>query len=213
MIWSVTESISSRHVLLLHMQYDIYDTVKPAIFYRGARVKGVLSPPPTPATSFLINERVLLFLTSELGEDESGVLHDGVLEVEWDEKNSSILAVMVKLAFTEEHQQNLVQEWLVHKYLLTESTAGIPSIIGVFYHDDDEGPSCFLSYHTGVSLADRKELLSSDERHVAPNYNLSAMSCAIVIGHHFWLVCARFTKLVCFTAIYALKTYWLILMM
>lgn len=185
MIWSVTELISSCHVLLLHMQYNVCDTMKPAIFYCGAHVKGVLSPALTPATLFLINECVSLFLTSELGKDKSGVLYNGVLEVEWDEKNSTIPAVMVKLAFTEEHQQNLVQEWLVHKYLLMESTAGIPSIIGIFYHDNDEGPSCFLSYHTGVLLADRKELFSSDQRHIAPNYNLSVMSCAIVIGHHF----------------------------
>src|ERR1700729_1729917 len=104
MIWSVTQQLSSRYVLLLHMQYDIYDTVNPAIFYRGARVNlnndAVLSPPTTPATSFPVDARILLFLTSELGEDTSGVLHDGILEAEWDEKNSSILAVTAKLAFT-----------------------------------------------------------------------------------------------------------------
>jgi hypothetical protein len=174
MIWSITEQLSSRCVLLLHLQYNIYDTVNPAIFYRGARVnldnEGVLSPPTTPATSFPIDARILLFLTSEVGEDTSGVLHDGLLEAEWDEKNSSTLAVTVKLAFTDEHQENLVHEWSVHMHMLSESVQGISSVLGIFHEDEDEGPSCLVTYHGGTSLADSKQSLSPDQRYVIPFY-------------------------------------------
>jgi len=150
------------------MQYDIYDTVKPAIFYRGARVnlvsESILSPPLTPATSFPINDRMLLFLTSELGEDMSGVYHDGILEVEWDEKTSSTLAVTVKLAFTDEHQMTLVQEWSAHMHMLSKSVEGIPCVLGVFHEDEEDGPSCLVLYHAGISLADRKQALLPSQR-------------------------------------------------
>lgn len=187
MVWSITESISSRHVLLLHMQYDVYDTVNPAIFYPGARVnldsEGVLSPPVSPASSFPIKERMLLFLTSELGEDKSGILHDGIFEVEWDEKNSSTLKVMVKLAFTDEHQTNLVHEWSVHMHLLSESVAGIPSILGVFHDEEEDGPSCFFYHPTGVSLANSKQSLTSDQKYVVPIRNSFVKSSIFAIGH------------------------------
>jgi hypothetical protein len=170
MIWSITQQLSSRYVLLLHLQYDVYDTVKPAIFYRGARInldnEGLLSPPTTPATSFPIDARLLLFLTSDIGEDPSGVLHDGILEVEYDEKNSSAVPVIVKLAFTDEQQENLVQEWSVHMQMLSESVTGIQTVLGVFHEEDDEGPSCLVSYCTGTSLAERKSSISPDQRYV-----------------------------------------------
>jgi hypothetical protein len=178
MLWSIIEQVSSRHVLLLHMHYDIYDTVHPAIFYRGARInldnEGLLSPPVTPATSFPIDARILLFLTSDCGEDASGVLHDGILELEWDEKNSSTIAVTTKLAFTDKHQENLVQEWSVHMHMLSESVEGIQTILGVYHEDEDEGPSCLVSYQAGTSLADKKLTLSPDQRYV-----LSCRPCAI----------------------------------
>jgi serine/threonine protein kinase len=172
MIWSITQQLSSRYVLLLHLQYDVYDTVKPAIFYRGARVnldnEGLLSPPTTPATSFPIDARLLLFLTSDIGEDPSGVLHDGVLEVEYDEKNSSTVPVIVKLAFTDEQQENLVQEWSVHMHMLSESVTGIQTVLGVFHEEEDEGPSCLVSCCTGTSLAERTSSLSPNQRYVFP---------------------------------------------
>jgi len=180
MIWSITEQISSRYVLLLHLQYDIYDTVKPAIFYRGARVNldndSVLSPPTTPATSFPIDVRILLFLTSELGEDVSGVLHDGILEIEWDEKTSSTMAVSVKLAFTDDHQENLIREWSVHMHMRSKSIEGIPSVLGVFHEDEDDGPSCFVSYCAGTSLADTKLSLAPNQRYAAPFVSLVSLN-------------------------------------
>ena len=157
--------------MLLHLQYDVYDTVNPAIFYRGARInldnEGLLSPPTTPTTSFPIDARLLLFLTSDIGdEDLSGVLHDGILEVEHDEKNSSNVPVIVKLAFTDEQQGNLVQEWSVHMHMLSESVTGIQTVLGVFHEDDDEGPSCLVSYCTGTSLAEKKSSLLPNQRYV-----------------------------------------------
>jgi hypothetical protein len=163
--WTMQQALS-RHILLLHIKYDIYDSIRPAIFYRGCRVNsnnaGLVSPPTTPATVFPKDERLLLVLTSELGQGATGVVHGGILQVESEHKISK-LEIAAKLAFNDEQQEALVFESSIYLHLAREGVDCIPTILGSFHDVEEDGPSCLLMSRNGKSLQDRGTSISTDE--------------------------------------------------
>jgi hypothetical protein len=156
----------SRYVLLLHIKYDIYDSIRPAIFYRGCRVNsnndGVPTPPTTPTTVFPKDVCLLLILTSELGEGATGMIHGGILQVESEHKIST-LEIAAKLAFTDEQQEALAFESSIYSHMAEEGINCIPTILGSFHDVEEEGPSCLLMSRNGKSLQDRGMSISTDE--------------------------------------------------
>jgi len=168
--WTIQQALS-RPVLLLHIKYNIYDSIRPAIFYRGARVNsnndGIVTPPTTPATAFPKDVRLLLFLTSELGEGATGVVHGGILQVESEHKIST-LEIAAKLAFTDEQQAALVAESFIYTHMAEEGIKCIPTVLGYFHDADEDGPSCLLMSHSGKSLQDRGTTISTDEWYAFP---------------------------------------------
>ena len=100
---------------MLHLKYDVYDSIHPALFNRGSRYpdfRGIFTPPTSPSYLPKEHDRFELFLTSEIGQRGAGILHDRVIEVESD-KESASLDVTVKLAFKPEHQKHLDYEFFM----------------------------------------------------------------------------------------------------
>ena len=166
----VIQDISARNHLLLHLNYGMYDTINPSVFHRGARVnvgsEDVLSPPTTPVASIAKDDRLLLFLTSEIGEGGTGVVHGGTLELESGGRRST-LDIAAKLAFTSSQQARLVQEWSVYSHMAEKGVQGIPTLLGIFHDVEREnGPSCVLMRHAGRSLR-RAAPISSIQRFVS----------------------------------------------
>jgi len=145
----------SRNFLLLHLHYDIYDTVNPQIYHRVpiADSEDEKTPElPTIVDVVQQDDRLLLFLTSKLGEGSTGVVHGGVLEVETQHRKSR-LAIAAKLSFTEDQRERLQNECLVHMHLTEAGVQGIPPILGIFYDPEiAAAPLCLLTCHAGVSL-------------------------------------------------------------
>ncbi|KII83383.1 hypothetical protein PLICRDRAFT_451808 [Plicaturopsis crispa FD-325 SS-3] len=169
--WLIAQVTSpSRSVLLMHLQYDIYHTVNPGIFRRGARINtapGLTSPSTTPPlTRFPTNERLILVLTSELGGGAVGIVHGGILTVESSRKKSSSLKVAAKLSFTPRQQKALLHEISVYKHMAAQGVEGVPIILGDWHDSEEDGPSCLLMTYAGLSLRDRRAKITPDQRHL-----------------------------------------------
>jgi hypothetical protein len=150
--------------LLLHIFYDIYDTTRPQIYRRAPIIDSDEERTPEPAPIVPPDARLLLFLHSELGQGNTGVVHGGILEVEAENKKSR-LHVAAKLSFSDEQRDRLQKEWSIHMYLTLEDVEGIPPLLGIFY--DPEmlvSPMCLLTCHVGVSLAQSGQSITSAQR-------------------------------------------------
>lgn len=154
--------------MLLHLRYDIYGTINPQVYHRAPVVGS--DDERTPERAPIISDvppdaRLLLFLNSELGQGNTGVVHGGVLEVEAEHKKSW-LAVAAKLSFSDEQRDRLQEEWSIHMHLTLEGVEGIPPLLGIF-HDPDivASPLCLLTCHAGVSLARSGQSITSAQRY------------------------------------------------
>lgn len=153
--------------MLVHIFYDIYDTTRPQIYRRAPITDSDDERTPEPAP--IVNDappdaRLLLFLNSELGQGNTGVVHGGILEVEAENKKSR-LHVAAKFSFSDEQRDRLQEEWSIHMYLTLEGVEGIPSLLGIFYDPEMlASPLCLLTCHVGVSLAQSGQSITSVQR-------------------------------------------------
>lgn len=137
------------------------------MFHRGARahLDEMGSRRTSPVTPVARDDRLLLFLTSEIGRGATGVVHGGTLEIESEHRRSSV-NIVAKLAFTSSQQARLAQEWSVYTHLALNGVQGIPTLLGIFHDvERDNGPSCVLMRHAGTSLR-RASPISSVQRYV-----------------------------------------------
>jgi hypothetical protein len=78
---------NSRDVVLLYLQYGIYNSPIPAVFVRSAPSittgTRVSAPPlcPRAISSSQLKDCLTIVLTSEVGRGTTGVVHRGTLEV------------------------------------------------------------------------------------------------------------------------------------
>ncbi|KAM6501510.1 hypothetical protein JOM56_004524 [Amanita muscaria] len=169
---------SNRNVVLLYLQYDVYDSPNPASFLRSA--PSIMAHPrcPTPRFStrairtYGLEECLTIVLTSEIGRGSTGVVHRGTLELEVCD-GAMPLDVVVKLAFDTGQRDALKNEYKVYRRLRSKGVLqGIPTVLGLF--DDFEGAACALvMLYAGVPLvkepqhivpaSDRKSALSTLE--------------------------------------------------
>jgi len=79
---------SNRDVVLIYLQYDVYDSPVPSSFLRSA--PPIVADPkfPTPPLStraistYAPEECLTIVLTSEIGRGTTGVVHHGTLKLE-----------------------------------------------------------------------------------------------------------------------------------
>ena len=159
------DAASNRDVVLLYLQYDVYDSPIPASFLRSApsiMAHTRCSPPlfsPRALHSYELEECLTIILTSEIGRGATGVVHGGTL---WPEvlDGAMPLDVVVKLAFNSEQRDALRSEYEVYRHLKSKGVhQGIATALGIF--DDSEGCACALVLlDAGVSLSEFQGNLS-----------------------------------------------------
>ncbi len=159
---------SNRDVVLLYLQYGVYDSPIPASFLRSA--PPIMAHPrcPTPPfssralRSYGLEECLTIILTSEIGRGATGVVHRGTLTPEiWD--GAMPLDVVVKLAFDSEQRDALRSEYEVYRHLKSKGVHGIATALGIF--DDSEGCACALVLlYAGVPLSESQGILSISDR-------------------------------------------------
>lgn len=164
---------SSRDVVLIYLQYDIYDSPIPASFFRSAppimadsKHSTVLHSPRAIST-YGLEECLTIVLTSEIGRGATGVVHRGTLKPEISD-GSVLLDVVVKLAFDDDQRDALRNEYEVYRCLRSKGVQkGIAIALGIF--DDSECDPCALvMLYAGVSLTTEPErVLSVFERSVS----------------------------------------------
>ncbi|KAM6503753.1 hypothetical protein JOM56_000696 [Amanita muscaria] len=153
---STLELASGRNVILLYLQYGIYDSSAPSTFVRSGPI-GHPTPLPSRETvrNYQLEECLTIVLKSEIGHGATGQVLRGTLEVEASECVS--LDVAVKLALASEQRKALRDEYKIY-HQLRSVTAGITTPLGLF--EDVEGGACILVMpYVGAPLAATPELV------------------------------------------------------
>ncbi|KAF8351966.1 hypothetical protein F5887DRAFT_7931 [Amanita rubescens] len=186
---STLELASGRNVLLLYLQYGIYDSSAPSTFVRH--------PTPLPSRetvrNYQLEECLTIVLKSEIGHGATGEVLRGTLVVEASECPS--LDVAVKLALGSKQCGALRDEYRIYHQLRSKGvTTGITTPLGLF--DDVEGGVCILVMpYVGAPLAATPELSlahfisGSSSCNFGRNTSLPIYSTAIFVWTtYLWLI-------------------------
>jgi hypothetical protein len=164
------QAATKRDVVLLYLQYDVYNSPSPSVFLRSAPSITSDSQVATPLclrpiSSYKLDECQTIVLTSEIGRGATGVVHHGKLEMEGSDRLVR-LNVVVKLSFSSEQQDALKSEYEVYRKLALKGVQrGITRALGLF-HDSEGGPYALVLLYAGVSLVEMPErVLSTSERY------------------------------------------------
>jgi len=153
------EVASRRNVILVYLQYGIYDSPAPSTFVRSGPTGQAPNPLPSReiVRNYKLDECLTIVLNSEIGHGATGEVLRGTLDVE-----VSIcirLDVAVKLAFASEQRGAIRDEYKIY-HLLRKSgvTTGITTQLGLF--DDVEGEACALVMpYVGIPLSEMPEFV------------------------------------------------------
>jgi hypothetical protein len=159
-------------VVLLYLQYGIYDSPAPSTFVRSVSptisFKKVLTPQPSENDNFScqIEDCLTIVLTSQIGQGASGVVLRGTLKVEASD-GCILLDVAVKIALTIMQQEELRNEYENYRLLqLKGISSGITTPLG-FFEDHDCGPYALVLPYAGVPLDSvPNQTLPSSHRYV-----------------------------------------------
>ncbi|KAJ6458408.1 hypothetical protein C8R47DRAFT_1163195 [Mycena vitilis] len=144
---SAVSVASTRNLVLLYIQYDVYNSPVPASFIRSAPAL-VESVPDRPFTRppvkrrYEQNECITITLTSEIAAGATGIAHTAILKVTTAGGATAEETVVVKITFTSEQQDRLRHEYDVYRRLADSDVQGVPKIYGIF--DDLEGGAIVL---------------------------------------------------------------------
>jgi hypothetical protein len=148
------EVASRRNVLLVYLQYGIYDSPAPSTFVRSGPTGQAPIPLPSReiVRNYKLEECLTIVLKSEIGHGATGEVLRGTLDVET--LACVQLDVAVKLAFSSEQRDAIRHEYKIY-HLLRKSgvTTGITTPLGLF--DDVEGEACALVMpYVGIPLSE-----------------------------------------------------------
>ena len=142
-------------MLLLYLQYGVYDSPIPASFIRSA-------PPLSPQAihTYTPNECLSIVLTSEIGQGATGKVHRGTLKLN-NEDRFVPLDVVVKLAFNSQQWDMLRTEYKTYHHLQSKGVVrGLTTTLG-FFDDTEDGPCALVMLYAGDSLFDKPECILS----------------------------------------------------
>ena len=146
---------SRRDIVLLYLQFGIYDSTNPSTFIRSLPTGQAPDPLPSReiVQNYKIEECLTIVLKSVIGRGATGHVFRGTLEVEALE-GCVLLDVVVKLALSSDQRDALKNECATyHQLRLKAVTSGITSPLGLFYDLDPEGgPSALVMPYAGVQL-------------------------------------------------------------
>ena len=152
------------NVILLYIQYGIYDSPIPGTFHRSAPSiisleQQALTPPSSPKAnrSFRLQDCLTITLTSEIGYGATGIVLHGTMRGGVSYK-SEFLDIAVKFAFTHWQQDALRNEYEAYRELwLNGIRTGITTPLGLF-DDAEGGPSILVMLFEGSPLIKKQEL-------------------------------------------------------
>ena len=148
---------SNRDVVLLYLHYDVYNSPVPSSFLRSAppiAVDPELSPlpfSPRAISTYAPEERLIIVLTTEIGQGAKGAVHRGTLKP--DTSGVSVpLDVVVKLAFDSWQRECLRNEYEVYRSLKSKGVLkGIATPLG-FFDNSEGGPCALVMLYAGPAL-------------------------------------------------------------
>ncbi|KAJ6465229.1 hypothetical protein C8R47DRAFT_1057095 [Mycena vitilis] len=163
------EEGSTRHLLLVRLQYGIYNSITPSSFLRsGPSLFPVVfpKPPRRSKVSYTPREYLAVTLGPVLSSGATGVIHQAALELNTRDGQVLTENMVVKLALHPDQQERMRHEFSVYRRLAAAKVAGIPKIFGIF--DDIEGTaSLMIMNHCGRSLAQTHLLEDKTNVHVS----------------------------------------------
>ncbi|KAJ6465214.1 hypothetical protein C8R47DRAFT_1155363 [Mycena vitilis] len=155
------EEGSTRHLLLVRLQYGIYNSITPSSFLRsGPSLFPVVfpKPPRRSKVSYTPREYVAVTLGPVLSSGATGVIHQAALEL--NTRDGQVLTENMVC------QERMRHEFSVYRRLAAAKVAGIPKVFGIF--DDIEGAaSLMIMNHCGRSLAQTHLLEDKTNVHVS----------------------------------------------
>jgi hypothetical protein len=154
---------SNCDVVLIYLQYDVYDSPIPSSFLRSASpITADPTPPLSPRaiSTYAPEECLTIVLTSEIGQGATGIVHRGTLKPET--SGVSIpLDVVVKLAFDDEQRDALRSEYEVYRSLRSKGVLkGLTTSLG-FFDDSEGGPCALVMLYAGRALVTEPECVLS----------------------------------------------------
>ena len=153
------EFASRRGVILVYLQYDVYDSPSPSTFIRSGPNGQAPVPLPSQETvrKYRLEECLTIVLKSEIGDGQTGKVLRGTLKVE--ASACVLLDIALKLALGSERGNALRNEYRTYRLLGRSGvTAGIITPLGLF--DDVQGDACVLVMpYMGSPLADMPEFV------------------------------------------------------
>ncbi|PPQ97039.1 hypothetical protein CVT26_001297 [Gymnopilus dilepis] len=176
------KEIAKRDLALVSLNYGAFCSSTPSSFLRvGSTCVKSLAPPGQTAwryayprqTRFKAQEYVRLTLKEPLGEGAVGVVHPVMLELTMDSGRVFTRDLVLKLAFSEDQQKSLLNEYGVYRFLSQEE--GVKGIVPVhgLYKDPESGAMGMLMDYAGQSLRHRQiererrgepDLITKEER-------------------------------------------------
>jgi len=150
---------SRRNVVLLYLQYGVYDSPNPSTFIR-ASPNGDPAPRPSPQIfqNYQLDECLSIVLNSEIGHGATGKVLRGTLSVEASSA-CVLLDIVVKLAIGSERGAALRDEYKIYHLMKKIGvTAGITTPLGLF-DDVEGGVSALVMPYAGTPLADVPEFV------------------------------------------------------
>ena len=177
------QAASKRDMLLLYLQYSVYDSPIPASFIRSAPPIMVKTKYPAPPSSqkairtYTPNECLSIVLTSEIGQGATGKVHRGTLKLH-NKDGSAPLDVVVKLAFDSQQRDMLRTEYETYRCLWSKGVLrGLTTTLG-FFDDTEDGPCALVMLYAGDSLSDKPErILSVSDWYVSQTWLVSIFLC------------------------------------
>jgi hypothetical protein len=183
-----------HNMVLVYLQYGIYDSPVPATFLRN-RTGAVLPPPSAPASPCdgdhrCPREHMALILTSEIGEGATGIVHGATLQVVTSEPIHFSSDVVVKLSLLDEQKVRLHNEFATYRTLHSNGVKGLSTVLGIF-DDVEDGSTILIMTHAGTPLH-HVRVISTAQRYVLPAHSLISVTLApncltITIEPLFWL--------------------------
>jgi hypothetical protein len=138
------------------------------MFLKGGRINGVYTPPVTPNNSFYKDpnlNRVFVTFVGERGTGHCGELLEAVVEVKCNGEKSLIIDGTAKLAYEENEQRNLLNEYHTYEAIRAAGIPGVPACVGIFHdaEEGEEGPTCLIISDEGAPLSAPEEAVNLEE--------------------------------------------------
>lgn len=150
------QAAASRDLAMLQFQHNFFDSPAPAAFTRtesslaspGHFMKNVQAYSHTKNRKYKANEYITLIVTGPIAAGAVGHAHRARLEIVTDDEKTLTYDAVMKLAFSEDQQKKLRQEYAISEQMSVE---GVPAVLGLF-EPVESGPLLMLSKYCGSNL-------------------------------------------------------------